>query len=331
MKTMFNRRQMMIAAAAASFPAISPAKSGWAQAGWPSKPIRWIVNFPPAGAADILSRTLAEYYGTRLGQPIVVENKPGAGGLLGADILAKAKGDTHLVMMSSAASHGIGPVLYKDVPYDPLADFTHIHLVGTFPTVLAVSASSPITSVAQLIEMAKAKPGEVTYGSGGNGTMNHLTGQVLARAASVQLTHIPYRGSAPAMNDLMGGQIVALMESLPTAIGYFTSGRMRPLAVSEDQRSSSLPDVPTFREAGFAGVVTTNWFGFTATADIPRDLVLRWESETGAALQSAQVKEAFAKIGVRPGTLGASGYTDLIRGELARWKEVIAAGNIRAD
>ena len=328
---MFNRRQMMIAAAAASFPAISPAKSGWAQAGWPSKPIRWIVNFPPAGAADILSRTLAEYYGTRLGQPIVVENKPGAGGLVGADILAKARGDTHLVMMSSAASHGIGPVLYKDVPYDPLADFTHIHLVGTFPTVLAVSASSSITSVGQLIEMAKAKPGEVTYGSGGNGTMNHLTGQVLARAASVQLTHIPYRGSAPAMNDLMGGQIVALMESLPTAIGYFTSGRMRPLAVSEDQRSSSLPDVPTFREAGFAGVVTTNWFGFTATADIPRDLVLRWESETGAALQSAQVKEAFAKIGVRPGTLGASGYTDLIRGELARWKEVIAAGNIRAD
>jgi tripartite-type tricarboxylate transporter receptor subunit TctC len=328
---MLSRRQILIAAAAASVPAISPAKIGWAQAAWPSRPIRWIVNFPPAGAADILSRTLAEYYGTRHGQPIVVENKPGAGGLVGADILAKAKGDTHLVMMSSAASHGIGPVLYKDVPYDPLADFTHIHLVGTFPTVLAVSASSPITSVAQLIEMAKAKPGEVTYGSGGNGTMNHLTGQVLARAAGVQLTHIPYRGSAPAMNDLMGGQIAALMESLPTAIGYFTSGRMRPLAVSEDQRSPTLPDVPTFREAGFAGVVTTNWFGFSATAGIPRDLVLRWESETGTALQSAQVKEAFARIGVRPGTLGSSAYTDLIRGELVRWKEVIAAGNIRAD
>ena len=328
---MFNRRQMMIAAAAASFPAISPAKSGWAQAGWPSKPIRWIVNFPPAGAADILSRTLAEYYGTRLGQPIVVENKPGAGGLVGADILAKARGDTHLVMMSSAASHGIGPVLYKDVPYDPLADFTHIHLVGTFPTVLAVSASSPITSVAQLIEMAKAKPGEVTYGSGGNGTMNHLTGQVLARAASVQLTHIPYRGSAPAMNDLMGGQIVALMESLPTAIGYFTSGRMRPLAVSEDQRSSSLPDVPTFREAGFAGVVTTNWFGFSITAGVPPELAKRWEGEIGTALQSEQVKAAFAKIGVIPGKLGIEGYTNLIKGELARWKEVIAAAGIKAD
>jgi tripartite-type tricarboxylate transporter receptor subunit TctC len=192
-----------------------------AQTPWPSRPIRWIVNFPPAGAADILSRTLAEYFGSRLGQPIVVENKPGAGGLLGADIVAKARGDAHVVMMSSAASHGIGPVLYKDVPYDPLGDFTHIHLVGTFPSVLAVNGGSSITTVQQLVELAKSKPGEVTYGSGGNGTMNHLVGQLLALNAGMPFTHIPYRGSAPAMNDLMGGQIVALMESLPTAIGYY--------------------------------------------------------------------------------------------------------------
>jgi tripartite-type tricarboxylate transporter receptor subunit TctC len=321
----------LLAAAAAAVPGISLAKSGWAQAGWPSKPIRWVVNFPPAGAADILSRTLGEYYGTRLGQPIVIENKPGAGGMIGADIVAKGKGDTHLVMMSNAASHGIGPVLYKDVPYNPITDFTHIHLVGTFPTVLAVNANSPITSVAQLIEAAKAKPGEFTYGTGGNGTMNHLTGQVLARATGVQLMHIPYRGSAAAMNDLLSGQTSALMESLPTAIGYFTSGRMRPLAVSEEVRSPSLPDVPTFREAGIANVVTTNWFGFSATADIPPDLAKRWETETATALQSTQVKDAFARIGVRPGTLGSVAYTDLIKAELVRWKEVITAGNIRAD
>jgi len=322
---MLSRRQLLIAASVAA-PGIAVA-----QTGWPAKPIRWIVNFPPAGAADILSRTLAEWFGTRLGQPIVVENKPGAGGMLGADIVAKARGDTHLVMMSSAASHGIGPVLYKDVPYDPLADFTHIHLVGTFPSVLAVNSASPITSVKQLIDQAKAKPGEMTYGSGGNGTMNHLVGQLLARSAGVQFTHIPYRGSAPAMNDLMGGQISALMESLPTAIGYFSSGRMRPLAVSEDERSPSLPDVPTFREAGFQNVVATNWFGFSATADIPRELAKRWETEIATALQSASVKEAFGKIGVRPGTLGAEGYTDLIKGELARWRVVIRDGNIRAD
>jgi len=321
---MLSRRNFLIAASTA--PSIAKA-----QTGWPSKPIRWIVNFPPAGAADILSRTLADYYGNKLGQPIVVENKPGAGGLLGADIVAKGKGDTHLVMMSSAASHGIGPVLYKDVPYDPLADFTHIHLVGTFPSVLAVNGTSSITSVKQLVELAKAKPGVVTYGSGGNGTMNHLTGQLLGRAAGMQFVHIPYRGSAPAMNDLMGGQTVALMESLPTAIGYFASGKMRPLAVSEAERSPSLPDVPTFREAGFADVVTTNWFGFSAPAGIPPDIAKRWESEIATALKSDEVKEKFGKIGVRPGTLGAGGYTDLIKSELARWREVIRAGNIRAD
>jgi tripartite-type tricarboxylate transporter receptor subunit TctC len=322
---MLSRRRFSVLAALAA-PGIAAA-----QTPWPSKPIRWIVNFPPAGAADILSRTLADYFGSRLGQPIVVENKPGAGGLLGADIVAKARGDAHVVMMSSAASHGIGPVLYKDVPYDPLGDFTHIHLVGTFPSVLAVNGSSTIATAQQLIELARSKPGEVTYGSGGNGTMNHLVGQLLARSAGVQLTHIPYRGSAPAMNDLLGGQITALMESLPTAIGYFNSGRMRPLAVSEGERSPSLPDTPTLREAGFQDVVATNWFGFSAPADIPREVALRWETEIATALQSAHVREAFAKIGVRPGTLGAAAYTDLIRGELARWKEVIRAGNIRAD
>ena len=185
---MLSRRRFAVLSALAA-PAIASA-----QTAWPSKTIRWIVNFPPAGAADILSRTLADYFGSRLGQPIVVENKPGAGGLLGADIVAKARGDAHVVMMSSAASHGIGPVLYKDVPYDPLGDFTHIHLVGTFPSVLAVNGGSTITTAQQLIDLARSKPGDVTYGSGGNGTMNHLVGQLLARSAGVQLTHIPYRG-----------------------------------------------------------------------------------------------------------------------------------------
>src|SRR5882724_1996067 len=279
--SMLSRRQLLIAASVAA-PGIVAA-----QTGWPAKPIRWIVNFPPAGAADILSRTLTEWLGTRLGQPIVVENKPGAGGMLGADIVAKARGDTHLVMMSSAASHGIGPVLYKDVPYDPLADFTHIHLVGTFPSVLAVNGASSISTVQQLVDLARSKPGEATYGSGGNGTMNHLVGQLLRGWAAGPLPPFPFRGSAPAMNDLMGGQILALMESLPTAIGYFNSGRMRPLAVSEDERSPALSDTPTFRELGFRDVVATNWFGFSATADIPREIAVRWETEIATALQSA--------------------------------------------
>ena len=328
---MLSRRHLLLAGTAAALSPSLAAGQTAAPAPWPTKPIRWIVNFPPAGAADIMSRALAEYFGTKLGQPIVVENKPGAGGMLGADIVAKARGDAHIVMISSAASHGIGPVLYKDVPYDPLADFTHIHLVGTFSTVLAVNGTSPIASAKELIDMARAKPGEVTYGSGGNGTMNHLVGQLLALSTKTQLTHIPYRGSAPAMNDLLGGQITALMESLPTATGYFTSGRMKPLAVSEDQRAPTLPDVPTFREAGFPEVVATNWFGFSAPAGIPPEIAKRWETEIAAALQSAEIKERFEKLGIRPGTLGSQGYTALIATELPRWREVIKAGNIRAD
>ena len=328
---MLSRRHLLLAGTAAALSPSLAAGQTAAPAPWPTKPIRWIVNFPPAGAADIMSRALAEYFGTKLGQPIVVENKPGAGGMLGADIVAKARGDAHIVMISSAASHGIGPVLYKDVPYDPLADFTHIHLVGTFPSVLAVNGTSPIASVKELIDMARARPGDVTYGSGGNGTMNHLVGQLLALSTKTQLTHIPYRGSAPAMNDLMGGQIAALMESLPTASGYFASKRMKPLAVSEETRAPTLPDVPTFREAGFPEVVATNWFGFSAPAGIPPEIAKRWEVEIAAALQSAEIKERFDKLGIRPGALGAEGYTALIAKELPRWREVIKEGNIRAD
>jgi len=318
-------RRLLLAAPLLAAPRLATAQA------WPTRPIRWIVNFPPGGAADILSRTLGEHFGNRLGQPIVIENRPGAGGMVGADIVAKARGDAHVVMMSSAASHGIGPVLYTNVPYDPLADFTHIHLVGTFPSVLLVGPNVAVANVAELLDLARNRPGEITYGSGGNGTMNHLIGQLLARTAGVELTHVPYRGSAPAMTDLMGGQIPALMESLPTAIGNIRGGRMRPIAISEAERTPTLPDVPTFTEAGLAAVTSTNWFGFSIPAGIPPEIAARWQTEIGNALASEAVIKRFADIGVRPGTMGAEGYTAMIREELTRWREVIRAGNIRVD
>jgi tripartite-type tricarboxylate transporter receptor subunit TctC len=298
---------------------------------WPDRPIRWIVNFPPGGAADILSRILAEWFGTRLGQPIVVENRPGAGGMVGSEIVARARGDAHLVMMSNAASHGIGPVLYRNVPYDPVADFTHIHLVGTFPSVLCVNVDLPVRSLGEFVAMARQRPGQVQYGSGGNGTMNHLIGQLFMRAAGVELVHVPYRGSAPAMTDVIGGQIPSLMESLPTAIANIRGGRLRPLATSEAERAQALPEVPTFAESGFPTVVSTNWFGFSAAAAIPDAVAERWRIAIAEALASDQVRERFGTIGVRAGTLGPAEYTALIRSELERWREVIRAGNIRVD
>lgn len=325
-----SRRALLTGAAAfLAAPALAP--PAIAQAGWPDRPIRWIVNFPPGGAADTLSRILAAHIGNKLGQPVVVENRPGAGGALGADILAKAPGDRHVVMMSSAASHGIGPVLYRNTPYDALRDFTHIRLVGTFPSVLAVNLDFPARNLAEFVALAKARPGQVTYGSGGNGTLNHLIGQVLAREAGIELTHVPYRGSAAALTDTISGQIPAIMESLPIALPHLRGGRLRPLATSEAMRPASLADVPTFIEAGLPGVTATNWFGFSAPAGVPAEIVARWNSEIGAALADPGVIERFAAIGVVPGTMGPAEYTALIRGELDRWREVIRLGNIVVD
>lgn len=317
---MFTRRAVLLAAT----PAL-------AQTPWPERPIRWIVNFPPGGAADTLSRILAQAIGSRLGQPVVVENRPGAGGALGADILAKARGDGHLVMMSSAASHGIGPVLYRNTPYDALADFTHVRLVGSFPSVLAVNPELPARDVAGLLALMRARPGTVSYGSGGNGTLNHLLGQVFGRAAGVEFTHVPYRGSAPALTDTIAGNIPAIMESLPIALGHLRGGRLRALATSEPGRSPALPDVPSFAEAGFPTATASNWFGFSLPAGVAPAIVARWDAEIAALLDDPGVVERFGAIGVRPGRLGPAEYTALVRSELERWRAVIQAGNITAD
>jgi len=320
--SMLHRRALMLSAAA--LPAL-------AQNSWPDGPIRWIVNFPPGGAADTLSRILAQAMGNRLGQPVVVENRPGAGGALGADILAKAPGDRHLVMMSSAASHGIGPVLYRNTPYDAVADFIHVRLVGTFPSVLAVNPDLPARDVAEFLALMRARPGSISYGSGGNGTLNHLLGQVFGRAAGVEFTHVPYRGSAPALTDTISGTLPAIMESLPIALPHLRAGRLRPLATSEAERSPALPDVPTFAEAGFPAATATNWFGFSLPAGVQPEIVARWDGELAALLADAGVVERFAAIGVRPGRLGPAEYTALVRAELERWRAVIQAGNIAAD
>ena len=320
---MLHRRALMLSAAA-TLPAL-------AQNTWPDRPIRWIVNFPPGGAADTLSRILAQAMGNRLGQPVVVENRPGAGGALGADILAKAPGDRHLVMMSSAASHGIGPVLYRNTPYDAVADFIHVRLVGTFPSVLAVNPDLPARDVSEFLALMRARPGSISYGSGGNGTLNHLLGQVFGRAAGVEFTHVPYRGSAPALTDTISGTLPAIMESLPIALPHLRAGRLRPLATSEAERSPALPDVPTFAEAGFPAATATNWFGFSLPAGVAPEIVARWDGELTGLLADAGVAERFAAIGVRPGRLGPAEYTALVRAELERWRVVIQAGNIAAD
>ncbi|WP_431270504.1 Bug family tripartite tricarboxylate transporter substrate binding protein [Dankookia sp. P2] len=326
-----QRRRTMHALPRRTLLAATLAAPASAQSGWPDRPIRWIVNFPPGGAADTLSRALGEAIGNRLGQPIVIENRPGAGGLVGADLVAKARGDSHVVLMSSAASHGIGPVLYPNMPYDPMADFTHIALVGTFASVLVVNPGVPAKDLGEFLGMARARPGGLAYGTGGNGTMNHLVGQLLARAAGVELMHVPYRGSAPALADAIGGQIPAVMESLPIALPHLRSGRLRALGTSEATRDAALPEVPSFTEAGYPAARSTNWFGFSAAAGIPPEIAIRWGALIAEALVDATLRARFAGIGVVPGRMDAAGYTALIGGELERWRAVIQAAGIKPD
>lgn len=314
--------------AALAVPAVARAQ---APPAWPERPIRWIVNFPPGGAADTLSRILAETIGNRLGQPIVVENRPGAGGMVGADLVAKARGDAHVVIMSNAASHGIGPVLYPNMPYDPMADFIHVASVGTFPSVLVVNPGVPAQTLADFVALAKSRAGGLAFGTGGNGTMNHLIGVLFARAAGIELTHVPYRGSAPALADAIGGQIPAVMESLPIALPHLRANRLRALATSEAARDAALPEVPSFAEAGFPAVTSTNWFGFSTAAGIAPAIVERWRATLAEVLADARLRERFAGLGVVPGSLGPAEYTAFIAGELARWRGVIQAAGVKPD
>jgi len=210
-------------------------------------------------------------------------------------------------------------------------DFIHVRLVGTFPSVLAVHPDLPARDVAEFLALMRARPGSISYGSGGNGTLNHLLGQVFGRAAGVEFTHVPYRGSAPALTDTISGTLPAIMESLPIALPHLRAGRLRPLATSEAERSPALPDVPTFAEAGFPAATATNWFGFSLPAGVQPEIVARWDGELAALLADAGVVERFAAIGVRPGRLGPAEYTALVRAELERWRAVIQAGNIAAD
>ena len=323
MPALLDRRALLATLAAPSL--------ARAEVGWPERPIRWVVNFPPGGAADTLSRILAESIGGRLGQPIVVENRPGAGGLVGADLVAKARGDAHVVIMSNAASHGIGPVLYPNVPYDPMADFRHVALVGTFPSVLVVNPGVPAQTLAEFLALARSRAGGLAFGTGGNGTMNHLTGALLARAAGIELTHVPYRGSAPALADAIGGQVPAVMESLPIALPHLRANRLRALATSEAARDAALPEVPSFAEAGFPAVASTNWFGFSTAAGIAPAILERWRGVLAEALADARLRERFAGIGVVPGRMGPGEYTGLIAGELSRWRGVIQAAGVTPD
>lgn len=296
-----------------------------------TKPIRLIVPFPAGGGTDIFSREIAHKLTESLRWTVVVDNKPGAGGNIGIDAVAKSPADGYTIGMGQTSNLAINPTLYSKLPYDPLKDLVPIVLVADAPLVLVVPAASPFKTLAEFIAAAKKKPGEITFGSPGNGTVAHLTGELLQSAAGIKLQHIPYKGSAQAITDLMGGQVQSYMSSIPTAFSHIKGGKLRPLAVTAVKRVPTMPDVPTISEAGYKGFDATTWFGLVAPAGTPPAIVNRINIEVNKLLKGEEVRQKFAAEG--GGALGGSPqeFAALLKSDYAKWAKVVRDSGAKVD
>jgi tripartite-type tricarboxylate transporter receptor subunit TctC len=298
--------------------------AAWAQP-YPAKPVRLIVGFPAGGPADIFGRALAQGMAAELGQPVVVENISGVGGVLGVDRAAKAAPDGYTLCINSASPLVIAPYSLSKIPYDVTKDFAFITLVVRVPEVLAVHPSMPVGSLAELVAYAKANPGKVNFGSAGSGSITHLAGELLKAEARIDLVHVPYKGAAPAVNDLLGGQVQMGIFDVPILLGHIRSGKLKALALTSHRRAPSLPDVATTVELGYPNVNSDNWYGLVAAAGTPAEVQRRIHSAAVAALKSKAVEEQFAKVGgiASPGT--PEEYRAFIAAEQAKWSKIVQA------
>jgi tripartite-type tricarboxylate transporter receptor subunit TctC len=324
---MMQRRHLLAAALAA---AASPCFAQ-APAAFPAKPIRFVVPFPPGGGTDATSRLLAEKFSTLLGWTVVVDNKPGAGGNIGIDIVAKSAPDGYTIAMGQASNLAINPSLYAKMPFDPLKDLTPIVSVAEQPVVLVVRQDSPLKTLADFVQAAKARPGQVGVAQAGNGTVGHLAGELLERRAGIKILQVPFKGAGPAMNDLLGGQVETYFGSSGSVMGQLAAGKIRALAVSSGRRIGALPNVPSIAEQGYAGFEATTWLGLVGPAGMPADIVARINAETVKILARPDVKDKLAFEGseATPGT--QQQFAAHIRAEHAKWGTLIREANIKIE
>jgi tripartite-type tricarboxylate transporter receptor subunit TctC len=296
-----------------------------------TKPIRLIVPFPAGGGTDIFARVIANKLTEQLKWVVVIDNKPGAGGNLGMDAVAKSPGDGYTLGIGQTSNLAINPTLYPKLPYDPLKDLVPIVLVADAPLVLVVPANSPYKTLQDVVAAAKNKPGDITFGSPGNGTVAHLTGELLQTAAGIKLQHIPYKGSAQAITDLIGGQVQAYMSSVPTALSHIKAGKLRPLAVTSTRRVPAIPDVPTVGEAGYKGFDANTWFGLVAPKGTPPAVVEKINAEVNKVLKSPDVRDKFAAEGGGPMGGTAAEFAALLRTDHAKWGKVVKESGAKLD
>jgi len=302
-----------------------------AAADWPNKPIRWVVPFPPGGAMDAIARTLGEKAGKTLGQPFVIENKPGAGGNIGADYVAKQPGDGYTMMITSIGMATNKP-LYSKLNYDPIKDFAPVSLLAVVPNVLVTNATQPDVKTARdVIAAARKAPGKLTYASAGNGTSIHLAGEVFTSLAQVEMLHIPYKGSGPAVSDLLGGQINYMFDSITSARPHIESGKLRALGVTTAKRSSTLPNVPTLAEAGVPGYEVSPWFAVFMPAATPKAIVSKLNKALLDAMKDPEVAKRFETIGAEPVGSTPDELAQHLARESERWTQLITERGIKLD
>nr|WP_234815031.1 tripartite tricarboxylate transporter substrate binding protein [Noviherbaspirillum denitrificans] len=307
------------------------ATTALADAAYPNKPIRLVVPFPPGGGTDILARVVGQKMAEANKWIVVVDNRPGAGGNIGLDQAAKSPADGYTIVMGQTSNMAVNATLYAKLPYNPVKDFAPISMVATAPLVLVVPATSKYKTIADIVAAAKGKPGDLTFASPGNGTVAHLTGELMQKAAGIKLQHVPYKGSAQAITDLIGGQVDMYMSSVPSAIAQIKGGKLRPIAVTSAKRSDDLPQVPTLAESGYKGFDATTWFGFLAPAGTPTPIIARLNAEVNRVLKMPEVRE---KIGAEGGDVQGSTpeeFAALIKSDITKWGQIVKDSGAKID
>jgi tripartite-type tricarboxylate transporter receptor subunit TctC len=300
--------------------------------GYPAKPIRFVVPFPPGGPLDIMARVIGAKLQEAWGQPVLVDNKPGAGGGIGADAVAKSPGDGYTLLMGAVSTHAINPTLYAKIPYDPVKDFVPVTLVAQVPNILVVNPSLPVKSVKELIEYAKAKPGALSFASGSTGSTGHLAGELFKTMAGVDMVHIPYKGAAPAMFDLLAGQTQLMFDNIANALPQVKSGKLRALAVTTAKRASAMPELPTIDESGLHGFDLTTWFGVFVPARTSKELVDRLNGEILKALTGKDGRERLAAMGTEPPAIATPAeFALFVQREEAKYAKVVKASGARVE
>lgn len=299
--------------------------------GYPSKSIRMVVPFPPGGPADILSRAIGQKLTESWGQQVVVDNRSGAGGIIGSDIVAKATPDGYTLLMGFVGTHAINPSLYTKIPYDNVKDFEPVSLVATATIILVLHPSVSAKSVGELISLAKSKPGELTFGSPGNGTPQHLAGELFNTMAGVKMVHVPFKGAVPAIIDLLGGRVSLIFSSAPPALPHVKTGKIRALAVTSAKRSSVAPDLPTISESGLPGYEVINWYGVLAPAGAQKAIVAKLNAEIVKILNMPDVKERLSAVGIETFSSTPAQFAAFIKDETAKWAKVVKFSGARLD